>query len=84
MIPKTQNPDDSRAIAFKAFINGDWHTIDYVVREITEYVHNAITRRENTSIMFAWAKYLLIWYHCGPGYCAGVDITVRGSWPDAS
>ena len=60
LFPEPQNPYDSRAIAFKAFINDDWHTIGYVVREITEYVHNAITRREITSIKFAWAKYLLI------------------------
>ena len=83
LFPEPQNPYDSRAIAFKAFINNDWHTIGYIVREITDYVHNAITIRKITSMKFAWAKYLLIWYRCGPGYYAGVDITVRGSWPDA-
>ena len=42
-----------------------------------------LSQKEITSIKFSWAKYLLIWYRCGPGYYAGVDITVRGSWPDA-
>ena len=33
LFPELQNPYDSCAIAFKAFIN-DWHTIGYVVREM--------------------------------------------------
>ena len=41
LFPEPQNPYDSRAIAFKAFINDDWHTIGYV----TVFVHNAITTR---------------------------------------
>jgi hypothetical protein len=42
LFPEPHNPYDSRAIAFKAFVHDDWHTIGYVVCEITEYVHNAI------------------------------------------
>ena len=35
LFPEPQNPYDSCAIAFKDFVNDDWHTIGYVVREIT-------------------------------------------------
>ena len=83
LFPEPQNPYDSRTIVFKAMLNGDWHSIGYVVREIMEYVHSAIEKKEIIDVKFAWAKYLLVWYRCGPGYYAGVDVTVRGKWPDA-
>ena len=83
LFPERDNPYDSRAIAFKALIKDDWHTIGYVVREVTEYVHNAIAKNEITCVKFSWAKYLISWSRTGPAYYAGVDITVLGRWPDA-
>ena len=83
LFPEPQNPYDSRAIAFKALVKDDWHTIGYIVREATEYVHSAIAKNEITCVKFAWAKYLLSWSRCGPGYYCGADITVLGRWPDA-
>ena len=43
LFPEPQNLYDLRAIAF---VNDDWHTIGYVVREISEYVHDAIAKKK--------------------------------------
>lgn len=79
--PEPENAFDSRAIAFKAYVDNKLHTIGYVVREATEAVHDGITKKEITNVKFAWARYLLSWSRSGPGYYAGIDITIRGRWP---
>ena len=43
--PEPENPYDSRAIAFKAYVGSKLHTIGYVVREATEYVHNEMGKK---------------------------------------
>ena len=77
-----KNPFDSRAIAFRCQIADKWHTIGYVVREPLDPVHVAIQNRHNIiSVKFSWVSYLVSWSHSGPGYYAGIDITVQGRWP---
>jgi len=78
IIPEPSNPDDSKAIAFKCFVNGSWNVIGYVVKEALESVQSAHDQGRITAIEFSWIKYLITW---GPGYYAGIDITVHGQWP---
>ena len=40
-----------------------------------------IENRNIISVRFSWVKYLVSWSHSGPGYYAGIDITIRGRWP---
>lgn len=75
------NPYDSKAIAFRCKIEQKWYTIGYIVREALPYVHEAIHKRNIVSVRFSWVKYLVSWTRSGPGYYAGIDITVKGRWP---
>ena len=43
LVKEPLNPRDSRAIAFKCKLD-KWHTIGYVVRELTDKVHDAMNR----------------------------------------
>ena len=52
--------------------------IGYVVKEALESVQSAHDQGRITAIEFSWIKYLITW---GPGYYAGIDITVHGQWP---
>ena len=81
--PEPTNQYDAKAIAFKCWIDNDWHRIGYVVREALDSVHDA---RESGSILevkFSWAKYLVTWMRSGPGYYAGINITRVGQWNTA-
>jgi len=75
------NPVDSRAIAFQCKLNSKWITIGYVVREALEVLHKALQDKSILNVTFAWVKYLVTWSRSGPGYYAGIDITIRGNWP---
>ena len=45
--PEPTNRFDTKAIAFKCWINDDWHRVGYIVREALDNVHDAIrTKRE--------------------------------------
>ena len=48
--PEPENPIDSEAIAFKCKLDGQWHTIDYVVREVLKDVHEALTQNKVTNV----------------------------------
>jgi hypothetical protein len=37
--PEPNNPKDARAIAFKCIVDGQWHRIRYIVREVLDEVH---------------------------------------------
>ena len=76
-----ENPVDSKAIAFKCQIADEWHTIGYVVSEALDAVHMAIRNQDIVSVRFSWVNYLVSWSRSGPGYYAGINITVRGRWP---
>lgn len=76
-----ENPFDSRAIAFRCQFADKWHTIGHIVREALDPVYVAIQNRHIISVKFSWVSYLVSWSHSGPGYYAGIDITVQGRWP---
>ena len=79
--PEPENPVDSEAIAFRARVSGKWHTIGYVVREALPHVHTALQGNKITSVAFSWVKYMVQWTRSGPGYYAGINVTVKGKWP---
>jgi len=76
-----ENPVDSQAIAFCVYLANKWQTIGYVVREALPYVHDAMRRKLIKDVKLSWVKYLVSWTRSGPGYFAGIDITIRGRWP---
>lgn len=78
--PEPKNPYDSRAIAFLCHVEGSWHRIGYIVREVLEEVHAAINARNILWVTFAWVSYLLQWTRSGPGFYAGINIARRGDW----
>ena len=78
--PEPDNPYDSQAIAFQCHIDRKWQRIGYVVRECLSHVHEAIQEKRLLSVKFSWAKYLVCWARSGPGFYAGIDLTVSGNW----
>ena len=78
--PEPDNPYDSQAIAFQCHIDRKWQRIGYVVRECLSHVHEAIQEKRLLSVKFSWAKYLACWARSGPGFYAGIDLTVSGNW----
>ena len=53
----------------------------YIVNEILDYVHLAISRSEIVSVELSWIKYISDWTRSGPGIFAGIKVTKQGSWP---
>ena len=78
--PEPDNPVDANAIAFECQIGSDWKRIGYVVRDILMEVHEAITKQNIISVKIAWIKYLLCWKNSGPGFYAGINVSICGSW----
>jgi len=74
------NPYDAKAVAFKCWVDDEWHRIGYVVREALDDVHHAMETSSIIDVKFTWAKYLIIWMKSGPGYYAGISITRYGEW----
>lgn len=74
------NPHDSRAIAFKCEVDGQWQTIGYVVSELLEEVRAAINAGSILSVQFAWIRYITDWSRSSPGFFAGVEIAKQGEW----
>lgn len=81
IFPEVDNPKDTQAIAFKCYLNGNWQTIGYIVREALSSVHSALRDNRIMQVSFAWAKFRSKWPNSGPGYYAGIKITVKGQWP---
>ena len=81
IVPEPENQYDSKAIAFKCNISGKWYRIGYVVREALNDVHKALAQKRVLDVSFAWAKYMVTWMRSGPGYYAGINITIIGEWP---
>ena len=81
LVPEPENKYDSKAIAFHCEVDGKWYLIGYVVREVLEAVHKAIQEKSILSVKFAWVKYRVVWMRPGPGFYAGIDITLNGKWP---
>ena len=79
--PEPHNPYNSRAIAFTCYMDGQWHRIGYVVDEIVNEVHSAISSNAILSVEFSWIRYITEWSRCGPGFFAGIAICKAGFWP---
>ncbi len=79
LVKEPLNPFDSKAIAFKCELDSKWYTIGYVVRELTEEVHDAMDRSRIVSVKFAWVNYVVHW-RSGPGFFAGVTVEKLGQW----
>jgi len=83
IFPEPDNPYGSKAIAFKCFLDGQWKRIGYIVREALASVHSALSNRKIAGVAFSWANYLVTWPRSGPGYYAGINISIYGQWPMA-
>ena len=79
--PEPDNQFDSKAIAFKCRVEGRWQRIGYIVREALDEVHTALTQKKIIDVSFSWIKFLVVWMRSGPGYYAGINITINGEWP---
>ena len=82
IVPKPTNEYDAKAICFMCQVDGKWHRIGYIVRELLDHVHEALAENKILSVTFAWVKYMSIW-KSGPGFYAGIKIAKNGDWhPD--
>ena len=52
LILELYNPKDNTAIAFRCFLNGRWHKFGYVVYELLDEVHTAISLQEIINTTF--------------------------------
>lgn len=80
MAQEPNNQYNTRAVAFLCKINDKWQRVGYVVKECLEYVHKAMSEGHILSVKLAWAKYLVCWSRSGPGFYAGVNVTLQGVW----
>lgn len=78
--PEPDNQYDSKAIAFRCHVDGKWQRIGYVVRECLDHVHKAMQDKRLLSVELAWAKYLICWSRSGPGFYAGINMSISGEW----
>ena len=78
--PEPDTPVDANAIAFDCHMDNDWKRIGYVVRDVLMEVHDAITKQKIISVKIAWIKFYLCWMNSGPGFYAGINVSICGSW----
>ncbi len=75
------NEYDSQAITFQCQLESHWRCIGYVVKEALPAVHDVLNKKKIVSINFDWVKYLVNWSKSGPGFYAGIKISLNGKWP---
>ena len=80
LLPEPLNPVDTQAVAFVCELNGEWKPIGYVVREALDDVNEGLKKQLIVETKFNWVKYITSWKRSGPGWYAGIDITVKGRW----
>ena len=83
LLPEPLNPVDTQAVAFICELNGEWRQIGYVVQEALSDVNEALKKQLIVDTRFNWVKYITSWKRSGPGWYAGIDITVKGQWSAA-
>ena len=49
---------DNKAIAFECCMQGKWMRVGYVIRELTEEVHEALSKNEIVNVEFEWIRYM--------------------------
>ena len=74
------NPMDNKAIAFECYMQGKWMRVGYVIRELTEEVHDALSKNEIVNVGFQWIHYMFKGFASGPGFYAGIQVTRNGKW----
>ena len=79
--PEPTNPVDAHAIAFQCKLNDKLHRIGYVLREALDDVHDAFQRKKIVTVQFEWVKYIIHFSRSGPGWYAGIKVTISGQWP---
>ena len=57
LVLEPDNPKDNRAIAFRFFLNGQWHKFGYVVSKLLDEVHTTISMHKIINITFKRIKY---------------------------
>ena len=77
LVLEPDNPKDNRAIAFRCFLNGQWHKFGYVVSELLDEVHAAISMHEIINTTFKRIKYVFTWTKCDHGFYAAVNVTKK-------
>ncbi len=80
MRPEPTNIVDSRAIVFECEIEKKWRTIGYVVTEVLDHVHVAISSGSILSVNFKCIRYVTHWTVSGPGYYTVISVTKIGPW----
>ena len=80
VLPEPDNKFDAKAICFQCYHDHKWQTIGYIVRECLDHVHKALEQKRILSVKVAWAKYLMCWSRSGPGFHAGINISLNGVW----
>lgn len=79
--PERDNPVDARALAFECYYQNSWKLIGYVVKELIDEVNTALEENRIMLVKFAWVRYYLRKFRkSGPGFFAGIDVHVHGSW----
>ena len=73
-----ENPFDSLAIAFRCEVDISWHTIGYVVKEVLDELHEALSAKKITVASFDWVKFIIYWRT--PGWYAGIKVSRIGEW----
>ena len=80
LMPEPNNPMDNKAIAFECCMQGKWMRVGYVIRELTEEVHEALSKNEIVNVQFEWIRYMFKGFASGPGFYAGIQVTRNGKW----
>lgn len=80
IVHEPSNPRDSKALAFVCTLEDKKHTIGYIIREVLDEVHLAISNGSIVSVKVAWIRYITDWTRSGPGFFAGINIEIFGRW----
>ena len=54
--------------------------VGYVIRELTEEVHDALSKNEIVNVELQWIHYMFKGFASGPGFYAGIQVTRNGKW----
>ena len=80
LVQEPNNPMDNKAIAFQCYMQGKWMWVGYVIRELTEEVHDALSKNEIANVEFQWIRYMFKGFASDPGFYAGIQVTRNGKW----
>ena len=61
-------------------MQGKWTRVGYVIRELIEEVHDALSKNEIVNVEFQWIRYMFKGFASGPGFYAGIQVTRNGKW----